>query len=144
MTPGPMNFRGPFMGPVGFRGPIEMTLRNQDVEDGRRLFFFFFWEHIEILRKRWHFSLKIFFFLRSHQNLDKTVAFFPSVLELTNPEIRNFRAGPGPTFGSRRPCLPLLQQSNWILYSCICFPCNKYSITTLLGPSPYATLALLS
>ena len=49
---------GPIMGPVGFRGPsrgpIEMTLRNQYVED-RRLFFW------EILRKRWHFSFKNFF-----------------------------------------------------------------------------------
>ena len=44
MTPGPMDFRGPIMGPVGFRGPsrgpIEMTLRNQYVED-RRTFSFF-------------------------------------------------------------------------------------------------------
>ena len=49
MTPGPMGF----MGPVGFRGLIEVTLRNQNVEDRRP-----------------------FFFLKSHQNPDKTVAFF--------------------------------------------------------------------
>ena len=64
MTPGPMDFRGPIMRPVGFkgpsrglmgfRGPIEMTLRNQYVEDQSS--FFLFW--------------------RSHHNPDKTVAFF--------------------------------------------------------------------
>ena len=56
MTPGPMNFRGIIMGPVSFRGPssgpIEMTLRNQYMEDRRP---FLFW--------------------RSHQNPDKTVAY---------------------------------------------------------------------
>ena len=83
MTPGPwalggswasvgpimglVGFRGPSREPMGFRGPIGMTSRNQDVEDGRT---FFFW--------------------RSHQNLEKTVAFFPFVLEFTKPEIRNF------------------------------------------------------
>ena len=65
MTPGPMDFRRPIIGPVGFRGPsrgpmgsrrpIEMTLRNQYAED-RRPFFVLFWG--------------------SHQNPDKTVAFF--------------------------------------------------------------------
>ena len=64
MTPGSMDFRGSIMGPVGFkgpsrglmgfRGPIEMTLRNQYVEDRRP--FFLFW--------------------RSHHNPNKTVAFF--------------------------------------------------------------------
>ena len=49
---GPVGFRKPCRGPKDFRGPIEMTLRNQHVEDERR------------------------FFLRSHQNLEKTVAFF--------------------------------------------------------------------
>ena len=36
-----------------------MTLRNQSVED-RRTFFFF--DHIKILRKLWHFFLKTFFY----------------------------------------------------------------------------------
>ena len=31
----------------------------------------------------------LFFFLRSHQNPDKTVAFSPSVLEFTKLEMRN-------------------------------------------------------
>ena len=35
--------------PMDFRGSIEMTLRNQDVEDVRP---FFFVDNIEILRKR--------------------------------------------------------------------------------------------
>ena len=84
---------GAIMEPVGFRGssrgPIDMTLRNQHVEDRRA--FFFFSRHLKILRKRWHFSLKTFFFFfwRSPQNSDKTAAFFPSVLEITEPETRN-------------------------------------------------------
>ena len=59
---GPIGFRGH----MGFRGPIEMTLRNQYVEDQRT---FFFW--------------------RLHQNPDKTVAIFPSVLEFTKPEMHH-------------------------------------------------------
>ena len=48
MIPEPMDFRGPIMGPVGFRRlsrglmgfgrPIEMTLKNQYVEDQRAFF----------------------------------------------------------------------------------------------------------
>ena len=46
MTPGTMDFGrlvgfgGPIIGPVGFRGPIEMTLRNQYVDDRRPFSFF--------------------------------------------------------------------------------------------------------
>ena len=89
MTPGPMDFRGP----VGFRGPsrgpmgFQRTHRNDTEKSvcGRpKTFFFFFW---------------------SHQIPDKTVAFSPSVLEFTKPEMRNIWADPGPTFGSRRPCV---------------------------------------
>ena len=53
MTPGPMGFRGAHHGAMGFKVAIEMTLRNQYVED--RKSFFFCW--------------------RSHQNPEKTVAF---------------------------------------------------------------------
>ena len=59
MTPGPMDFKGPI------RGPIEMTLTNQFVENRR----------------------PFFFFLRSHQNPEKIVAFSSSVLEYTKPEM---------------------------------------------------------
>ena len=76
---GPVAFRGPS------RGPIEMTLRNQYVEDRRPfiiiIIIFFFGDHIKILRKRWHFSLKTFFFRRSHENPNKTEALSPSVLD---------------------------------------------------------------
>ena len=51
------------------------------------------------------YEAKKHFFWRSHHNSDKTAAFSPSVLEFTKPEIRNICAGPGPTFGSRRPWL---------------------------------------
>ena len=44
------------------------------------------------------------FFWKSHHNSDKTATFSPSVLEFTKQEIRHIVAGPGPTFGSRRPC----------------------------------------
>ena len=44
----PMGFRGASRGPMGFRGPIEMTLRNQLVED-RQPFLKFFGDHIKIL-----------------------------------------------------------------------------------------------
>ena len=50
-----------------------MKLRNQSVEDRRT---FFFGDHIKILRKLWQFFLKTFFLWRSHQNPEKTVAFF--------------------------------------------------------------------
>ena len=53
MTSGPMGFRVALMGLVDFRRPIEMTLRNQGVEDGRP-----------------------FLFLRSHRNSEKMVTFF--------------------------------------------------------------------
>ena len=115
MTLGHMNFRGPIMGPVGFRGPsggpmgfrgpIEMTLRNQYVEDrrpffGGRLKNIFF---IEDIFFKWR-----PFFWRSHQNPEKTVLFSPSVLEFTKLEMPNIWADPRPTFGSRRPwCLVL-------------------------------------
>ena len=110
MTPGPMDFRGPITGPVGFRGPsrgpigfrgpIKMTLRNQYVKN-RRPFFF---EITSKSQENWHFSLKTFFFWKSHQNPDKTMAFSPSVLEFTKPKMPHVGADPGPTFGSRRPC----------------------------------------
>ena len=59
---------------------------------------------------KWHWEISMwglktfFFFWRSHHNSDKTAAFSPSVLEFTKPEIRHNWAGPGLTFGSRRPC----------------------------------------
>ena len=92
MILGLMDFRGPTMGPVGFRGPskgpIEMTQRNQYVEDRRP--FFCFGDHIKIRKKLWHFSVKTFFGgEKSHQNPDKTVAFSPSVLEFTKQEMHN-------------------------------------------------------
>ena len=59
MTPGPWTLKGPI------RGPFEMTLTNQFVEDRRP------------------------FFLRSHQNPEKIVAFSSSVLEYTKPEMPN-------------------------------------------------------
>ena len=43
------------------------------------------------------------FFWRSHQFSDQTAAFSPSILDFTQPEFLYVRAGPGPTFGSRRP-----------------------------------------
>ena len=64
MTPGPMDCRGLIKGPVGFRGlsrgPIKMTLRNQYVE-----------------------------VFGDHTILRKLVAFSPSVLEFTKPEMPN-------------------------------------------------------
>ena len=66
MTPGPKEFRGPITGLNGFIGPIEMTLTYQSVKDRRP-----------------------FFFRRSHQNPEKIVRFFSSVLEYTKPEMRN-------------------------------------------------------
>ena len=73
MTPGPMDFRGPIM------GPIEMTLRNQHVEDQRPFFVSFFWRSHENPEKTVAFFLEELFFLRSHLNADKTVAFSPCV-----------------------------------------------------------------
>ena len=65
-------------------------MTNQFVEDRRPLFCFLF-------------------FSRSHQNLEKIVPFFSSVLLHTKPEIPKFWADLEPTFGSRRPCLsPIL------------------------------------
>ena len=34
-------------------------------------------------------DLSFFFFFKSHENPEKTVAFFPSVLEYTKPEMLN-------------------------------------------------------
>ena len=117
-----------FSGPS--RGPIEMTLRNQHVRP-EDLFFFFgdhlistgktvrilvqnffiFEDHQISTGKGVKISVKTFFFFffwSSHHNSDKTAAFSPSVLEFTKPEIRHIRTGPGPTFGSRRPCINLV------------------------------------
>ena len=64
MTLGPMEFRRPIRGPMGFegpldfRGPMEVTLTNQFVEHRRP------------------------FFLRSHQNPKKIVAFSFSFFEV--------------------------------------------------------------
>ena len=66
---------------------------------------FFFEDHLISTGKIVRISVKTFFFWRSHHNSDKTAAFSPSVLEFTKPEIRHIWAGPGPTFGSRRPWL---------------------------------------
>ena len=71
-----------------------MTLRNQYLKDRRP------------------------FFLRLHEYPDKTVAFSPSVLEFTKPEMRNIGAGPVPTFGSRRPCSRVKQTNAVIRCAC--------------------------
>ena len=76
-----------------------MTLRNQHVKPED----VFFGDHLISTGKNVRILMKTFFFLRSHHNLDKTAAFSPFVLEFTKPEIRHILAGPGPTFGSRRP-----------------------------------------
>ena len=79
-----------------------MTLRNQHVrpED------LFFGDLLILTEKNVRISVKTFcFFWTSHHNLDKTAAISQSVLEFTKPEIRHILAGPGPTFGSRRPCV---------------------------------------
>ena len=72
--------------PMDFRGPIEMTLRNQHVrpED-----LFFFGDHLISTGKTVKISVKTFFFLRPHHNLDKTAAFSLCVLEFTKPEIHH-------------------------------------------------------
>ena len=74
MTPGYMDFRG---------------AHQNDTEKSACGRPFFFGDHLKILRKRWHFSLKTFFFLKLHRNWDKTEAFSLSVLEFTKPELRN-------------------------------------------------------
>ena len=68
MTPVPMEFRRPmgFKGPLDFRGRMEMTLTNQFVE------------------YRGH-----FFFLSSHQNPKKIVAFSSSFMKFTKLEMPN-------------------------------------------------------
>ena len=50
------------------------------------------------------FRLRPFFFWRSLDLSGQTAAFSPSSLDFTKPEFRHIWAGPGPTFGSRRPC----------------------------------------
>ena len=120
MIPGPMDFRGPIMGPVGFkgpcrgrmgfRGPIEMTLRYQYVEDRKP--FFLFWRSNHNPDKTVAFFRKdLFFGGEIPSNPDKTVAYSPSVLEFTKLEMRNIWADPGPTFGSRRPWLPVPREA---------------------------------
>ena len=86
MTPGPMDFRGPMGFSGSSRGPMSSRgARRNDTE--------------KLACEAW----RPFFFWRSHHNSDKTAAFSPSVLEFTKPKICHISAGPGPTFGSRRP-----------------------------------------
>ena len=68
-----------------------MTLTNQFVEDRRR------------------------FFLRSHQNSEKTVAFSSSVLEYTKPEMPKFELTLGPRLALGTPGCPTLQKGVCIL-----------------------------
>ena len=98
----PLASAGPTKGPWAREGPIKMTLRNQHV---RSEDLFFFGDHLISTKKTVRISVKNFFFVfwRPHHNSEKTAAFSPSVLEFTKPEIRHIWAGPGPTFGSRRP-----------------------------------------
>ena len=95
---GPLALGRPIMRPVGFRGssrgPIEMTLRNQYVEDD------LFWESASKSEKTVAFCLENFFFLRLHQNPETTVA-FSSVLEYTKSEIPYIWADTVLTYGSR-------------------------------------------
>ena len=63
-----------------------MTLRYQYVEDRRPFFFLRSHQNPE---KTLAFFFEDLFFWRSHQNPHKTVAFSPSVLEFTKPEMRN-------------------------------------------------------
>ena len=85
MTPGPMDFRGPIMGPVGFRGPSRMTLRNQYVQDRRP---FFLWRSHENPEKTAAFFLEDIFF-EDRIKIQRQLAFSPSVLEYTKPEMPN-------------------------------------------------------
>ena len=62
-----------------------------------KTFFFVPGDHLVLTEKTVRISVKAFFFLRSHHNSDKTAAFFPSVLEITKPELRHIWAGPGPS-----------------------------------------------
>ena len=86
--------------PIGFRKAVGFS-RNQHVRPKN----IFFGDHQISTGNTVKILVKTFFFWRSHHNSDKTAAFSPSVLEFTKPEIRNICAGPGPTFGSRRPWL---------------------------------------
>ena len=73
-------------------------------------FFFFFGDHLILAGKTVEIPVKTLFFFvffwRSHQFSDQTAAFSPSILDFTQPEFRHVGAGPGPTFGSRRPLRP--------------------------------------
>ena len=82
MPPGPMDF----WRPMGFRGA-------------------FFWRSPKFDRKTATITVKTFVFWRSHHISDETAAFCPSVLDFTKPKIRHIWAGPGTTFGCRRPWL---------------------------------------
>ena len=92
--------RGPWSlgGPLASGRPLALvTVKN---------FLIIFWRSPNFGRKnRWNFGEDLVFFIwRSHHNSDQTAAFFTSILDITKPEIRHIWAGPGPTFGSRRPC----------------------------------------
>ena len=115
MTPGPMGFRGPAHGLQEGRWLQQAQQRAHELERGPSkwpweisiwgLKTFFFGDHQISSGNTVKISVKTFFFWRSHHNSDKTAAFSPSVLEFTKPKIRHIWAGPGPTFGSRRPWL---------------------------------------
>ena len=68
--------------------------------------FFFFWS-LDFGRKNSRSFGEDLFFWRSHHFLDQTAAFSPSILDFTKPEFHHIWAGPGPTFGSLHPCVPL-------------------------------------
>ena len=90
------------MGSVGFRGtsrrPIERTLRNQFVKNRRPFFLLRSYQNSD---KSAAFFLEDLFFLGDHMK-DKTVAFFPSVLEFTKPEVI-FELAPGPRLSLGAP-----------------------------------------
>ena len=103
--PGPMDFRGP----MGFSGCMsyKRVHRNDTEKSACEAWRPFFLE-INYFRLQYRLEFRcraffFFFFLIIHHNTDKNSAFSPSVLAFTKPEIRHTWAGPGPTFGSRRP-----------------------------------------
>ena len=100
MTPEPMDFGRPmgFMKAVGFS---EMTLRNQHVKPED----LFFEDHLISTGKTVRISVKTFFFsLEITSVFGPNYSIFSVYFGLHETEIRHTWAGPGPTFGPRRPC----------------------------------------
>ena len=122
--PGAHGLWGPMRLPMGFRkarkGPIKWHLEMS-------MWDLLFGDHLILAEKTVRIPVKNFFFLRSHHNLDKTAALFPSVLEFTKPEFRHIiqlapglRSAVGAPAGERRPSC---NTRHLLVLSCFLFHC---------------------